>query len=200
MAKRDDQIDAKIAAAAPFARPILEHLRELVHKAVPEAEEAIKWGMPHFTYKGKNIAGMAAFKAHCSFIIHGEGRQGAEDEQGMGQFGRITSVLDLPPSEELAARLHAARARIDEQGSATAHQRTATVEAGQELVIPDDFTAALKEVSAAQGFWASLTPSQKRDYLEWISEAKREDTRRRRIAQAVEWLADGKRRNWKYDR
>jgi len=197
MGTRDVNIDAKIAAAAPFARPILEHLRALVHEAVPEAEEAIKWGMPHFTYRGKNIAGMAAFKAHCSFIIHGEGRQGGEDEKGMGQFGRITSLEDLPPAEELVAHLQAARARIDEQGSAVS--RPAAASKG-ELAIPDDFAAALKDSAPASKFWDSLTSAQRRDYLEWLSEAKRSETRQRRMAQAVEWLSEGKRRNWKYER
>ena len=197
MAKRDDRIDAKIAAAAPFARPILEHLRELVHYAVPEAEEAIKWGMPHFTYRGKNIAGMAAFKEHCAFMIHGDGRQGVEENRAMGQFGRITSPPDLPPAKEIAARLQAAKARIDEQGSAAA--RPAAGKAKHEIAMPDDFSAALAEAPRAHGFWASLAPSHRHEYLEWITGAKRAETRERRIAQAIEWLGEGKRRNWKYE-
>ena len=104
--KRDPRIDQKIAQAAPFARSILERLRQLVHRTIPTAEEAIKWGMPHFTYNGKNIAGMAAFKAHCAVIIHGEGRQG--ETEGMGSYGKVASLSDLPPEAE---RCPAARGR-----------------------------------------------------------------------------------------
>ena len=103
--ERDPRIDEKIAKAAPLAQPILRHLRELVHRTIPEAGEAIKWGMPHFTYKGKNIAGMASFKAHCAFMIHGEGRQG--EREGMGSFSKIVSLADLPPEAELIEKLRA---------------------------------------------------------------------------------------------
>lgn len=195
--KLDPGIDAKIAAAAPFAQPILEHLRALVHRAVPEAEEAIKWGMPHFTYRGKNIAGMAAFKQHCAFMIHGEGRQGAETKEAMGQFGRIASLADLPPDEEIVAKLLEARAKIEGQGSAT--KRPAAPKPDRRIEQPEDVSTALAGTPRAQAFWDQLAPSHRYEYLEWITEAKREETRRKRIAQALEWLAEGKRRNWKYE-
>jgi len=197
---RDPRIDEKIASAAPFARPILEHLRALVHRTVPEAGEAIKWGMPHFTYKGKNIAGMAPFKAHCAFMIHGEGRQGAGGE-GMGSFGKITCLEDLPPEADLAGKLREAMARIDGQGSSVtrptaqaAPKRTRTVD------MPEDFSAALAANPAAATFFDGLAPSHRYEYLQWITEAKRAETRARRIGEALEWLAEGKRRNWKYER
>jgi uncharacterized protein YdeI (YjbR/CyaY-like superfamily) len=199
----DPRIDEKIAKAAPFARPILEHLRALVHQAVPEAGEAIKWGMPHFTYKGKNIAGMASFKAHCAFMIHGEGRQGegAKDAEGMGSFGKIGSLADLPAEAELIAKLHAAKARVDEAG--TAQRRPAAPKpkgTPRAIDVPDDFNAALSANPAAAQYWDGLAPSHRYEYLEWITEAKRDETRAKRIGQALEWLAEGKRRNWKYER
>src|SRR5512143_3239710 len=97
---KDPRVDAYIAKSADFARPILEHVRELVHRTVPGAGEAIKWGMPHFTHKGKSIAGMAAFKAHCAVMVHGQ-RQSSD---GMGSYGKIASLAELPPDDVLAAR------------------------------------------------------------------------------------------------
>ena len=191
----DPRIDAYIAKAAPFAQPILAHLRALVHAALPGAEETIKWSMPHFTHGGKNIAGMAAFKAHCSFAIHGEGRQGSD--AGMGQFGKIAALSDLPSDEELAAKLKAGAERIATHGSATTPKVKKPPKA--EIAMPDDFAAALASNAKAQAAFDSFAPSHRREYLEWITEAKREETRNKRIAQALEWLAEGKKRNWKYE-
>jgi uncharacterized protein YdeI (YjbR/CyaY-like superfamily) len=196
--ERDPRIDEKIARAADFARPILEHFRGVVHRAVPEAEEAIKWGMPHFTYKGKNIAGMAAFKTHCAIIIHGEGRQG--ETEGMGSYGKVASLDDLPPEAELAAKLTGAKARIDEAGTARKKPTAAKPKARRTIEMQEDLRAAFAANPAAARTWAGLAPSHRYEYLEWITEAKREETRARRIAQALEWLAEGRRRNWKYER
>jgi hypothetical protein len=112
----EPRIDAYIEKAAPFARPILTHLRALVHEAVPDLGETIKWGMPHFTVGGKNLAGIAAFKAHCAFVIHGTGRQGMERDPGMGDYGKIASLDDLPPAEEMKAKLIAAAEAIRQGG------------------------------------------------------------------------------------
>jgi uncharacterized protein YdeI (YjbR/CyaY-like superfamily) len=198
----DPRIDAKIATSAEFARPILEHLRAPVHRAVPEAVEAIKWGMPHFTYKDKNIAGMAAFKGHCAFMIHGEGRQGETGSEGeaMGQFGRIASIADLPPEAEILAKLQAARARVDEAGTAQKRPSAAEQPVPRTIVMPVDFSVALAADPAAAQCWDGLAPSHRYEYLEWITTAKREETRAKRLGQALEWLAEGKRRNWKYER
>ena len=197
----DPRIDEKIAKAGAFARPILEHLRALVHKVVPEADEAIKWGMPHFTYKGKNIAGMAAFKAHCAFMIHGEGRQGESAAEAMGQIGRLTTIADLPPEPELVAKLRAAQQRIDEAGSAMKRPAAAKPKApARAIAVPNDFSAALAANPAAAQFFDGLAPSQRYEYLQWITEAKRAETRARRVGESLAWLAEGKRRNWKYER
>lgn len=192
----DPRVDAYIAKAAPFAQPILSHLRRLVHAALPQAEETIKWSMPHFTYRGKNVAGMAAFKAHCSFAIHGEGRQGAED--GMGSFGKIASLADLPPEDQLGAKLEAAAERIETQGRATTARARPAPKA--EIPVPDDLSVALGQDSRARATFDAFAPSHRREYLQWITEAKRPETRAKRVAQAVGWLAEGKKRNWKYEK
>jgi uncharacterized protein YdeI (YjbR/CyaY-like superfamily) len=195
----DSRIDEKIAKAAPFAKPILEHLRALVHKTIPDAGEAIKWGMPHFTYKGKNIAGMASFKAHCAFMIHGEGRQGAEGG-GMGSAGKIGSLADLPSDAELAERLRIAQGRIDAEGTAVKREPRPKESRKPVIPVPDDLKAALAGNASAKAFFGGLAPSQRWEYLDWITTAKRAETRTSRIADAVAWLAEGKRRNWKYER
>ena len=197
---RDPRIDAYIEKARPFARPVLLHLRELVHVVVPDAEETVKWGMPHFTYKGKNVAGMAAFKAHCAFIVHGDGRQdaGQKDGEGMGGYGKIADLADLPDDAALAAALKDAMASIDIRGTAQRPARPAAAKA--EIPVPQDFAAGLSRKAAAKATFHGLAPSQKREYLEWITEAKRDETRGKRIATSLEWLAEGKRRNWKYEK
>jgi uncharacterized protein YdeI (YjbR/CyaY-like superfamily) len=192
----DPRIDAYIANAETFARPILARLRTTVHAALPQVEETIKWGMPHFTVSGKNVAGMAAFKAHCSFVIHGEGRQGGD--AGMGQFGKIASLEQLPEETALTESLRQAARRIDVQGSATTPR--AKVPPKAPIPMPDDFARALAGSAAAQAVFDGFAPSHRREYLEWITDAKRAETRAKRIAQSLEWLAEGKKRNWKYEK
>ena len=191
--KRDRRIDDYIAKAQPFARPILEHLRHVAADAIPDGEEGIKWGMPHFMLRGKNVAGMAAFKAHCAFTIHGENR---EDSDGMGQCGKIGALADLPSDSELTARIQAVAKRVA-TGAAPARKPKAAPK--PELTKPRDFAAALNAVPAARKCFDAFAPSYRRDYIEWITGAKREATRHKRIEQAVEWIAEGKHRNWKYE-
>ena len=191
---QDPRIDAYIAKAALFAQPILTHLRALVHKALPGIDETIKWGMPHFTYKGKILTGMAAFKAHATFVIHGDGRQG----DAMGQYGKITAVSDLPSAAELTAKLLDARARINTAGTALKPKSNPKAPKA-EIAMPDDFAAELAKLQGAHERFEGWAPSHRREYLEWITEAKRPETRANRIVQASEWIAEGKKRNWKYE-
>ena len=193
---RDPRIDAYIDKAGDFAKPILRHIRELVHQTIPGAGEAVKWGMPHFTHNGKNIAGMAAFKAHCAVMVHGDGRQSESD--GMGSYGKLNSLKDLPDDSELAAKLIEARERIDTEGSAVKRAKKPAPVA--ELPVPQDFEAALRDNPKARATFAGFPPSQRREYVEWVSEAKQDATRAKRLATSIEWLAEGKRRNWKYER
>ncbi|MBV8035292.1 YdeI/OmpD-associated family protein [Roseateles sp.] len=192
----DPRIDAYLAGVPTFALPILERLREDVHAACPEVVETIKWSRPHFMLDGKLLCGMSAFKAHCAFSFWeregaGEGKGGA-----MGDFGRIASLADLPPRTELRRQVKAAAALL--RAGAPRAQKPGR-EPRARLEMPADFAAALAKVEAAERHYDAFPPSKQRDYLEWVLEAKREDTRAKRITQAVEWLAEGKSRNWKYE-
>ncbi len=198
---QDPRIDAYIAKAAPFAQPILHHLRALMHDAIPEVEETIKWGMPHFLYKGKNIAGIAAFKAHASFTIHGEAaaNEAREVQKGMGHFGKIGSLADLPADDVLKSRIAAAVARIEIDGTAYKRKPTGPRQPKPELPIPREFAAALDAAPMAKVTLEAFAPSHRREYVEWVSSAKRSEIRDKRIAEAIGMLSEGKKRNWKYE-
>jgi uncharacterized protein YdeI (YjbR/CyaY-like superfamily) len=197
----DPRIDAYIAKAQPFAQPILAHIRTIVHAACPEVEETIKWSMPFFDYKGRILGSMAAFKAHASMGlwrmgVDGPSKVSADGERdGMGQFGKLASVNDLPNDAALIALIHKAMAIIEE-GPAPRKKKASR----PELPIPAELAAALAEVPAAKATFDAFAPSNRYDYNEWIGEAKRPETRAQRVKQAIEWLADGKPRHWKYKR
>lgn len=195
---RDHRVGTYINEAPPFAQPILEHLRDLVHEVCPEVEEDIKWSMPFFNYKGTPICSMAAFKQHCAFgFWRHKDLMGGKQDEGMGQFGKLTSLKDLPPGEALAALIRKAIA-LNESGVRARRSRTAAKTAP---VPPKDFAArlAMKEHVAARKTYESFPPGAQREYVAWITEAKTDATRQKRIATALEWLAEGKRRNWKYE-
>ncbi len=192
--RRDPRVDAYLAAAPEFAQPILEHLRALVHAACPEVVEDIKWSRPHFMLDGRILAGMSAFKAHCGFgLWHSEGEKNTE---GMGQFGRITAVADLPPKTELKKRIQQSAQALRSGGPS----RMADKKPRPQLEAPPDLQTALSRHAAARKTFEAFPPGKQRDYIEWIVEAKREDTRSKRLAQTMEWLAEGKSRNWKYEK
>jgi len=195
---RDQRIDEYIGRQQDFARPILTHLREAIHAACPHAEEAIKWSMPAFLYKGKPLANMAAFKAHATFGFWRAkevvGETGAERD-AMGQFGRLASLDDLPPDTVLHGLIRKAAALTDSGEK----PRRAKPAPKPELATPDDLQAALAAEPKAAATFDSFPPSARRDYVEWVVEAKRPETRAKRIATAVEWMAEGKRRHWKYE-
>lgn len=192
----DPRIDAYIAKAAPFARPILKHVRERVHAAAPQAEETMKWSAPSFTIDGKILLMMAAFKAHAALNFwRGQELRGDEaSADAMGQFGKLASVNDLPSDAELDALI---RQAADLARTAPA-PRKAKHEPKPAPGMHPDFAVALEANPKAKKALDSFPPSAQRDYLEWISEAKQDATRAKRIATAVEWLSDGKRRHWKY--
>ena len=195
---RDPRIDAYIARAAPFARPILEHVRERVHAAAPEAEEAIKWGAPGFTVGGRILLMMAAFKAHAAlnFWRGQELGDGSPKAGAMGQFGRLTSIDDLPSNEELDKLIREAAelAKTAPAPRKVKHQPKPLPQLHPELAAALD--ANPKARQALDGF----PPSAQRDYLDWIADAKQDATRTKRIATAIEWLSEGKRRMWKYEK
>ena len=200
------KFDAYIEKSQPFAQPILAHLRAVMHKGCPAMEEAIKWSHPFFVYRGTIVAHMAAFKEHCSFGFWGEEigavlrEAGHVRDGGMGTLGRITSVKDLPAEKVMLGWVREAAAFID------SGQHTSPISARRKVVkapkaapkAPPEFAAALKKNKKAAAAFEAFSPSCKREYVDWIAEAKREETRDKRIAQAVEWIAEGKQRNWKY--
>ncbi|PYI92663.1 MAG: hypothetical protein DME97_10190 [Verrucomicrobia bacterium] len=198
MASKDPRIDAYIAKSADFAKPILKHLRKVVHAGCPQVEETIKWSMPHFDYKGM-MCGMAAFKEHCAFgfwkadLILARAKQ--TEKSGMGSFGCIKSLKGLPSEKTLIGYVKKAAA-LNEAGI-KAPGRTEPKKRAP-IPVPDYFAAALKKNAKARETFESFSPSHRREYLEWIIEAKREETRTERLAKTIKWLSEGKPRNWKY--
>jgi uncharacterized protein YdeI (YjbR/CyaY-like superfamily) len=194
---RDPRIDTYIAGAPEYARPILERLRAVVHEACPDVEETMKWSMPSFLYGGGILCGMAAFKQHVSFgfwkhaLVMGEGVARA----GMGSFGRMTTLRDVPPKKTLVPLIRKAAALNAAGARAPAARKSGP---RPPPVAPDDLAAALARNQAARAAFEAFPPSQQREYIDWLTEARREETRQRRLAQAIEWLAEGKPRNWKY--
>jgi uncharacterized protein YdeI (YjbR/CyaY-like superfamily) len=188
------RIDAYIAKAAPFARPILEKVRERVHAALPDAEETLKWSMPAYTLGGKIVLISAAFKAHMALNFwRGQELRGDEaNADAMGQFGKIRSLDDLPPDAELDALIREAAALAS---TAPAPRRTKHAPKPPPEMHPE-FVAALAKSPKAKTTLDGFSPSAQRDYLEWFGEAKQEATRQKRIADAVQWLSEGKKRHW----
>jgi len=201
----DPRVDVYIAKAQPFAQPILEKLRQSVHEAVPEVEETMKWSMPFFMYKGIILGNMAGFKQHCSFGIWKENvqplmKEGVEARGGgMGSFGKLTSVKDLPAKKDFKAVLVEAARKID-TGERDKNWSRPKKAAKPEAEVPLALAAALKKSKAAAKHFEAMSPSCRREYCEWIAEAKRDETRDSRVATAIEWISEGKHRNWKYEK
>ena len=197
------RVDAYIAKAQPFAQPILSHVRELVHKACPEVEEAIKWSMPFFMLRGVILGHMAAFKQHCAIGLWGPemnailNAAGLHSEDGMGYLGKITSLKDLPADKKMLGYYRQA-AELILSGQRTKSLERPTKAPKPAPKIPSELTAALKKNKTAAKVFADFSASCQREYADWITEAKRQETKEKRVAQAVEWIAEGKQRNWKY--
>lgn len=197
----DPRVDAYIERSAEFARPVLHHLRSLVHKACPEVTETIKWGFPHFEYKGL-LCSMAAFRAHCSFgfwkaalMTDAEQFLNKIGNTGMGHFDRITNLQDLPADKVMISYIKEA-VRLNEEDIRMPKNRSQQARAVQ---IPEAFSEQLKENKKALAVFEKFPPSHQREYADWIRDAKTESTRDKRIRQAIEWLEEGKSRNWKYE-
>jgi uncharacterized protein YdeI (YjbR/CyaY-like superfamily) len=195
---RDARVDAYIARAQPFARPILDHVRERVHSVLPEAEETLKWGAPAVTLDGKIVLILAAFKVHAAlnFWRGQELRGEAASSEAMGQFGKLKSVADLPPDSELDRLIREAA----ELSRSAPTPRKVKHEAKAEPQLHPDFAAALDKAPKAKAVLDGFSPSARREYLDWVADAKRDETRASRIATAVEWLSEGKKKNWKYEK
>lgn len=194
----DPRVDAYIEKSADFAKPILLHIRKLVHTACPDTVETMKWSFPHFDHKGM-LCAMSAFKQHCAFGFWKQSLLESDafpaQRTAMGSFGRITSLEDLPGDDVIISLVHQA-VELNEKGIKVNKKPTA---GKKELVVPDYLTAELKKNKAARDTFESFPYSCKKEYVEWITEAKTDATRDKRLATTLEWLAEGKRRNWKYE-
>lgn len=202
----DPRVDAYIAKSKPFAQPILIHIRELIHKAVPSVVETMKWSRPFFEHKGKILANLSSFKEHCSFSLWGEEISAVLRDAKLLEPGepsalrRLTTLEDLPSNKQMLSLLRQAVAFID------SGQYTSPIAARQKVAglpeppaeVPAEFAKALKANKKASAVFAAFSPSAKREYTEWIAEAKRPETRDNRIATAIEWIGEGKQRHWKY--
>lgn len=193
----DPRVDAYIDKSADFAKPILIHIRKLVHKACPDINETMKWSFPHFDHKG-TVCSMASFKQHCAFGFWKQSLMEQDafpaEKTAMGSFGRITSIKDLPP-DKVMIRLVQQAVELNEKGVKVAKKPVEK----KELVIPKDLTAALSKNKPAKIAFDKFSYSHKKEYVQWIEEAKTEATRNKRLATTVEWLSEGKSRNWKYE-
>lgn len=199
MPATDPRIDVYIAKSADFAKPILTRVREMVHEACPEVQETIKWGSPFFDYKGQMMCAIAAFKKHCALIfwkaslIDGLPPNG---DKSRGSFGRITSIKELPSKRQFNSWIKAAMA-LNDAGVTVKRPK-----AGEkpEARVPKELATALAKNRKAAAAFGKFPRGQRREYCEWIADAKREETKAKRVTQAVEWIAQGKTRNWKYER
>lgn len=204
MQQYDDRVDAYIDKAAPFAQPILKHIRQVIHSASPLITETMKWSMPFFEYKGP-VAMMASFKQHLGFGFWKSSRlndpnsylKGGDDEAAAGSFGRIEKMDDLPPDEAIVDFILQLIA-LNESG--VKEPKKAPAASKSELLMPDDFKELLSANTIAVGYFEGFSPSKKREYLEWFADAKSESTRQKRMEQALDWISEGKSRNWKYQK
>lgn len=198
MGTTDPFVDAYIDKANDFAKPILKHIRKLVHETCPDVVESKKWSFPHFGYKGEMMCSMAAFKEHCAF---GFWKQSLlekdafpEERTAMGSFGKLTSLADLPNDKTLKKLIKDAM-KLNDAGIKVKK----TVAPKKELVVPDVLLEALAKNEKAAETFEKFPYSCRKEYIEWITEAKTDPTRDKRLATTIEWLAEGKRRNWKYE-
>ena len=204
MATKEKKVDAYIAKSADFAKPILNHIRELVHKACPDVEEKMKWSMPFFDYKGEMLCHIASFKQHAvmgfwkaSLMKDAVLMENAKAETAMGHLGKITSLKDIPSDKKITGWIKEAMELNDKGIKLPAKPKPA---AGKEIAVPDYFTKALAKNKKAKQIFENFAYSHKKEYLMWITEAKTEETRSKRIATALEWMAEGKSRLWKYEK
>jgi uncharacterized protein YdeI (YjbR/CyaY-like superfamily) len=202
MAKKDPRVDAYIAKAQPFAKPILNRFRKAVHAGCPDVTETMKWSFPHFDYKGM-LCSMAAFKAHCAFgfwkgslLESAPKKKKDKSRDAMGQFGRITSLDEMPGGPSLVTMVKEAAALNDAGVKVVRAPKAPT----QPVKAPAYMLAAIRKNKKARAAYEAFSPSHQREYVEWITEAKTDATRDRRLETAVQWMAGGKRRNWKYER
>ena len=199
MGKKDPRVDVYINKAREFAKPVLEHIRDFVHETCPDVEEKIKWSFPHFDYKNQMMCSMASFKEHCTFGFWKasllKDLKGKSGQTAMGQFGRMTKVSDLPSKKVLKSLIKDAMKLNDSEIKISAKSKSSEK---KELTVPGYFMKAIKKNKKALKTFENFSYSLKKEYVEWVTEAKTEPTRKKRITTAIEWMSEGKIHNWKY--
>jgi len=203
MGKTDTRLELYISKSAPFAQEILWHLTELVHEVCPDAEETMKWSFPCFMYKGSILCNIAAFKKHCAFGFWLESKMKdpkkilsrGKAKNGMGSLGKLTGIKDLPSDKILKDYIKEAM-KLIEAGEKLSKKPDDKEK--KTLVIPDYFKKALSKNKNALHTFENFSHANKKEYIVWITEAKRDETRIKRLETAIEWMAEGKIRNWKY--
>ena len=200
---KPNPIDLYIAKAQPFAQPILTHFRKLVHDTCPDVEEKLKWSMPHFDYKGQMMCSMASFKQHCAFgfwkaaiMKDASLIENAKSESAMGHLGKITSMQDMPSDKKIISWIKEAM-KLNDEGIIVPKPKPSE-KIKKELIVPKELQAALNKNKKAKTVFENFAYSHRKEYIQWITEAKTETTRDKRIATTIEWLAEGKGRHWKY--
>jgi len=202
MEKYSSKIDAYIEKSQDFAKPVLHYIRETVHEFCPDAEETMKWSFPHFIYKGKNLCAMASFKQHCTFGFWLEKEMKTMQEitqniekNSMFSLGKIEQVADLPSKPQLKKAIKEAM-ELTDMGVTMKKAPPSKIE----MEIPDYFQRALEAHPKAKEIFEKASPSFRKEYIAWVTEAKTEATRDKRLEQSLEWIAEGKGRNWKYQK
>lgn len=205
MKNTDKRVDNYIDSAKHFAQPILHHLRMLIHKTCPDVTETIKWQFPVFEYKGQMLCSFASFKEHCAFTFWKAAL--LEDKHqvlskagnsGMGHLGKITSLNDLPKESVLKDLLKQAM-KLNEEGVKVPRPSSAN-KSNAELPVPVDFSDMLQCNKKALKHFDAFSPSHRKEYIMWFNEAKTQPTRIKRMETAIEWIAEGKGKNWKYEK
>ncbi len=202
MKNQDERIDEYIAKSAPFAQPILIHLRDIIHENCPGVTETMKWSFPHFEYKGEILCSMASFKNHCTFGFWKASLMNdphkllqTVGKTAMGSMGQIRSLSDLPDETILGEYIKEA-AHLNREGVKVPPKPKAELK--KDVAVPDDLVQALHANEQAKKTFENFSPSNKKEYLEWINGAKTDLTRKSRLETAIEWMVEGKSRNWKY--
>lgn len=205
MVKTDERVDNYLLNAADFAKPILTHLRRLVHEACPDVEETWKWSFPNFVYKGQVLCSMAGFKEHCSFgfwkaslLADVDKVLSVKDREGMGHLGKITSLKDLPEDAVLKKYIKAAM-KLTDDGVRLPPRAKVSEQEKKALTVPDCLADELSKNKTAQKVFNDFSYSHRKEYIMWITEARTEATRQKRLAQTIVWLEEGKNRHWKYN-
>jgi hypothetical protein len=201
------QVTAYAAAMPAYAQPIFAHLRALIHTTCPDTDEAIKWSIPHFERDGDYLCIFAASPGHASFTFYKQ--QLMSDPRlrdnlnlpAIKRFmGRLTSLSDLPDDATLAAMLQEA-ADLNARGVRLPDRAPKTPPViDMPSAVATAVATALAANPAAQAVWDAKSAAWRKDYLVWITAAKTDPTRDARIAEALDWIADGKARFWKYQK